>query len=277
VGDLGRDTAVEPSGDGRFTAQLSEEWEIWGPMGGYVAAIALRAAGCGNAFARPASLFCHYLGVAKFGRVEISVETRRSARSALAQRVEISQEGRPILDAAVWSTALGDGLEHHLAVPPDVVGPDALPSMEELRPGEPSFFPFWDNLESRPVEFEAGWPPDGPRPPVWQSWSRFRPTATFADPWIDAARSVVLLDVQSWPAASRHHAWREHSFIAPSLDLYTAFHEPAPDSEWLLADGHAPTAGDGLFGWTGRVWSSKRRLVASGGGQALFRPAPGPR
>jgi acyl-CoA thioesterase-2 len=45
MGDLAADTRVEQVGNGRYGAHLSSEWEIWGPMGGYVAAIALRAAG----------------------------------------------------------------------------------------------------------------------------------------------------------------------------------------------------------------------------------------
>ena len=42
MGDLEVDTAVRPCGDGHFEATLSSDWEIWGPMGGYVAACALR-------------------------------------------------------------------------------------------------------------------------------------------------------------------------------------------------------------------------------------------
>ena len=45
MGDLAIDTAVRARGDGLFEATLSADWEIWGPMGGYVAACALRAAG----------------------------------------------------------------------------------------------------------------------------------------------------------------------------------------------------------------------------------------
>ncbi len=271
MGDLELDTAVEPLGDGRFGATLSPAWEIWGPMGGYVAAIALRAASMASPFARPASLACQYLRVAAFGPVDIEVSVRRSARTALAQRVTITQGGHPVLDAEVWSIGEVRGLEHDATAPPEVPGPDGLASMEELRPGEPSFFPFWDNVETRPVEFEVPWPPPSSRSPVWQTWARFRPTPTFDDPWVDAVRAVILLDVQSWPAAQRHHAWRNHDFVAPSLDLYVAFHEAAPESQWLLADGYAPVAGEGLFGWWGRVWSEHRRLVASAAGQALFR------
>lgn len=274
MGDLAVDTAVTPLGDGRYRATLRAEWEIWGPMGGYVAAVALRAAGADSPFLRPASFTAHYLGVARFDEVEVVVETRRQARTATAQRVSMTQGDRPVLDAMVWSIGPVEGLAHHLAEPPDVDGPEGLPSMEELRGGDAPTFAFWHNLQTRPVGHSGQWPPPGPLPPAWQTWQSFVPTATFDDPWVDAARSVILLDVAGWPSLSRHHAWRDHGFTGPSLDLYVAFHEPAPQAAWLLADGCAPVAGDGLYGWHARIWSPARRLVASGQGQGLFRTVP---
>ena len=55
MGDFALDTAVSGE-DGRYTATLSHDWEIWGPNGGYVAAIALRAAGAHSRFDRPATV-----------------------------------------------------------------------------------------------------------------------------------------------------------------------------------------------------------------------------
>ena len=55
MGDLGIQTAVEQVDDGRYRATLSQEWEIWGPMGGYVAAIGLRAAGAATSQPNPAA------------------------------------------------------------------------------------------------------------------------------------------------------------------------------------------------------------------------------
>src|SRR3972149_468660 len=55
MGDFDIDTRVEGSG-GRYRAHISREWEIWGPNGGYVAAIALRAAGRGAGVARPGAV-----------------------------------------------------------------------------------------------------------------------------------------------------------------------------------------------------------------------------
>jgi acyl-CoA thioesterase-2 len=272
MGDLDEDTAVEQTGEGSFRAILNQDWEIWGPMGGYVAACALRAAGRCSSHPLRAAFSCHYLGVARFDAVDIRVETRRQGRAATSQRVEVTQDGRPVLDAMVWSTAGGEGLEHDETVPPEVPGPGDLSSLAELVPGE-SVRPyrFWDNLEAKPVRFEPTWPPDGPRPAIWQEWLRFVPTATYSDPFLDAARLVILVDLPSFPSAQRPHVWRQPPFIAPSLDLNVAFHQPATGHEWLLCDGAAPFSGGGLFGWTARVWSEGGGLLASGGGQCLYR------
>jgi acyl-CoA thioesterase II len=276
MGDLSVDTAVVEIADGSYRATLSSEWEIWGPMGGYVAACALRAAGASGAHSRPAAFSCHYLGVARFGEVDLRVETRRDGRTATSQRVEVTQEGRPILDAMVWSVKDGtDGLEHDETEPPDVPGPDGLPTIRELvgEEAEPPY-PFWNNFDSKPLEFEADWPPSGPLAARWRSWMRFIPTSRFTDAWVDAARSVILVDLPSWPSAHRPHAWSEPPFTAPSLDLHVAFYAPTSGEDWLLCDGEAPLSTGGLFGWTARLWSPSRRLHASGGGQCLYRPLP---
>jgi acyl-CoA thioesterase II len=176
VAELAKDTAIEPCGRGRFSAVLSREWEIWGPMGGYVAAIALRAAGAAGSYRQPASFFCHYLGVAEFDRIDLHVTKLRVGRSAMSQRVAVTQGDRPIIEATIWSVEGNDGLEHDECSPPDVPGPYELqPRTKETAPPT---FPFWDNVEMRPVRAGEPWPPAGPLPPVWQAWCRFRPTGT---------------------------------------------------------------------------------------------------
>ena len=272
MGDLGKDTAVEPLGDGRYRATLSSDWEIWGPMGGYVAAVALRAAGEAGAHPYPAAFSCHYLGVADFADVDIVVETRRRGRNATSQRVEVTQAGRPILDAMVWSAAEVEGLEHDESEAPAVPGPDGLAELGA--PGgipQAEVPPFWGNLRARPVDHEPVWPPGEPRAAEWRQWVCFDPAPAVEDPWVDGARLVVLADLPSWPAAHRPHAWRRPPFIAPTLDLNVAFHRPASGAEWLLVDGAAPVSARGLFGWTARVWSAGGTLHASGGGQCLYR------
>ena len=275
MGDVALQTAVETAADGApgvYTAFVHRDWEIWGPCGGYVAAIALRAAGAERPLVRPASFFCHYLSVADFAPVDLVVTVLRSGRTVTAQRVAMAQEGRPILEAMVWSVGEVDGLEHDDLSPPAVPDPDEIPE----RTGPPGRedrprFPFWENFDQRPIEVSETWPPPGPLPPTWRTWVRCRSTTPFEDPWVDAARSLIVLDVGSWPAGSRPHVHREPPYIAPSLDLYASFQYPGGSSEWLLLDAHSPVAQRGLLSWNGRVWSRDRHLIASGGGQAVFR------
>ncbi len=272
MGDLAEQTAVEPVGEGRFRATLSADWEIWGPMGGYVAAHALRAVGACTPHPRPAAFSCHYLGVAAFAPIDIEVEARKEGRGASSHRVAITQDGRPILDAMVWSAARGAGLEHDEVVPPAVAGPSELADLRDLvGPDDAPPFAFWHNFDVKPLQFEREWPPAGPRPAEWAEWLRFTPTATWDDEWVDAARSVILVDLPSWPAAHRPHAWKQEPWTAPTLDLNVAFHRPTSGHGWLLCDGTAPLSTAGLFGWTARVWTEDGLLRASGGGQCLYR------
>ena len=276
MGDIGAQTAPQQVAGvaGRYTAMVHDDWEIWGPCGGYVAAIALRVAGAESPFARPASFFCHYLSVAAFAPVDLVVTPLRSGRTVLAQRVEMSQDGRPVLQAMVWSVGAVEGLAHEDVDPPEVPGPEELPA-RAAPTGEDALgrrmFPFWENFDQRLIEWSDTWPPPGPLPPTWRTWVRCTPPARFDDLWVDAARSLIVLDVGSWPAGSRPHAYLDPPYIAPSLDLYASFQYAGCNSEWLLLDAHSPVAQGGVLSWTGRVWSERRRLIASGGGQAVFR------
>ena len=220
---------------------------------------------------RPASFFCHYLSVAAFAPVDLVVTPLRLGRTVAAQRVDMSQEGRPVLEAMVWSVGEVEGLAHEDADAPDVPGPEELPERTMTPAAGRPAMRFWDNFDQRPLSWSDEWPPPGPLTPTWRTWVRPRPTAAFADPWVDAARSLIVLDVGSWPAGSRPHQYLEPPFIAPSLDLYASFQHSGADSDWVLLDAHSPVAHGGLLSWTGRVWSTQRTLIASGGGQAVFR------
>ena len=276
--DLDAATAIKGA-DGGYTATLSPAWDIWGPVGGYVAVVLLRAAAAHSQFPRPASITCHFLGVARFEPVDLQVTTLRRARAAESVQVTMTQGDRTVATALCWFTGGGAGLEHDEAVMPDVPGPAELPTIDERFAAaavEPDVhYPFWDNIEERPVEWSEQWPPPVARPAIWQMWCRYRPTATFADPIVDAARYLMLADFQ-WPAATGPHAHLHAGgmvpFVAPTLDLSVQFHRSAPTDPDLLLDARAAVATGGLIGGSARVWSSDGRLLASGAGQLLCRP-----
>jgi acyl-CoA thioesterase len=273
MGDLDADTRLE-GGDGRYTVALSADWKIWGPNGGYVAAIALRAAGLESKLARPASFSCQFLEAGAFEPAQVRVEPLRRGKAAEAFGVSLEQSGRRLLAANVWTVGELDGLEHDTSTAPRVPSPEALLPIEKLLAGieAPPPHPFWGNLDRRPID----WVPPQERvatEPVVRCWYRFRPQPRFRDPFLDAARCLILLDTMSWPAVRAAYV-EQPGFMAPSLDVSAQFHALAPESDWLLCETTAEIAREGLIGYRSRVWSEDRQLLASGGGQLLCRPAP---
>jgi acyl-CoA thioesterase-2 len=281
MGDLGVDTLVTPVGDGEYRARLSRDWEIWGPMGGYLASFALRAAGAHCGLARPASLVGHYLGVGDFEHdIDLRCTTLRSARTAQSVRVTIEQESRPLFEALVWGVGGGlVGLAHHDAPMPKVPHWSELPTIEERLTAQGEeyvpYFPFWANLAQRPPRWLSDFMDraTGQYAPEWTQWLRFQPVATFVDPWLDACRLLVLVDLGSWPATQGYHNQRD--VIAPSIDIACEFHRSAGGAEWLFTRGHAPSAADGLIGAHMHVWDEQGTLLASGVSQLLCRPVRG--
>lgn len=277
MGHFELDTRVVGS-DGRYTAKLCDDWAIWGPNGGYIASVALRAAGAESVFARPASFQCQFLSVGRFDLVEIEVRSLRRGRNAEALGVSLRQGDKHLLEALVWTVPPHDAempaLEHDHAPAPDVPPAHALTPMSEwvarhaLEPHA-----FWaSNFESWPID----WQPPGersPRPPRRAGWYRFVPQARFECPFADAARSLLLIDTNGWPAAHGPYV-EEQPVIAPSLDVSVQFHRDARASELLLCEAEAPVATEGLVGTRARIWDEQGRLVASGGAQLLQRPAP---
>jgi acyl-CoA thioesterase-2 len=275
AGDFERDTAVE-GGDGSYRAVLSDGWELWGPAGGYVSAIALRVAGAHSRFAKPASYSCNYLGVAGFAPAEIDVVTLNAARRSEVIRVSMSQGGRLFLDATVWTVDEGlAGFDFDAAPMPELPGPEGIVPWRDVSPPPPTFRRFWSNIEERMIgPVIERWEERVPGAPVREGWCRFEPTPTFKDPYLDAARSLMLIDTMGWPAFMAGQTGRP-TFVAPTIELSVRFHRPASSSEWLLCVTESPLAADGLIASTARVWAEDGSLVASGGQHMLCRPAPG--
>lgn len=260
--DLDHATRVYEN-DGRYVAHLSDSWEIWGPNGGYLASIALRAAGRLAEIHRPASFYCHFLSSPAFDAVDLEVKVLKQGRRAESFAVEMTQEGKPILHALVKTAAEGPGFSHQHSQMPEVPPPHSLKTYEELvEPSRRPSFSFWENIERRPVDQIQS---DEPSAPALCEWARYRPTACFPDLFLDAARTLILLDTYGFPAAHRlHRGWE---YLAPNLDTSASFHHFNPESEWLLVDHECLIADHGLMGVSGRIWDMDGRLLTSGSGQ----------
>lgn len=276
MGDLAVDTALSRSADGRFTAMLSRDWEIWGPNGGYMAAFALSAAREMSGRARPANATVHFLGVATFDApIEVTATVQRATRQATSVHVRVEQLGKAILAAMVWAVDMGiEGLEHDDAPAPPVAPWHELPTIAERMAGDPTAQPsrytFWQNFEQRPTDWLGSerWERRELGPANYEEWLRFdSPPA--ADEWAQAARLLLLVDLGGWPAIGRRH--RTEEWIAPSIDVSCEFHHLDPTDEWSLLQGTSPVARDGLIGSHQRVWNERGNLVASGISHLLCR------
>jgi acyl-CoA thioesterase II len=266
--DLGGDTAVS-GGAGRYSATLHEGWDIWGPQGGYVASVALRAAGELTSLRRPASFTCHFLRPAQIGNVEVRVESRRQTRRAESLRVTCVQNDARILEAMVWTVDGVAGVDHDAAQAPDAPEPAAVQPWENYLPGGEQPFPFWSNFDVRPVHPEPeGWARAGA--PRFLTWMRLRSPTDHDDPFVDAARMLVVADSTMFPAATLAHEGG-FPYIAPSLDLTLSFHRVGGASEWLLVEGLSPLSEGAVVAGAASIWSSDGRLLASGQQQMLQR------
>jgi acyl-CoA thioesterase II len=275
VASLADDTVIEPTGPDSFRAKLREEWSVWGANGGYLATMALRAAGAvAPDGSRPASVSCQFAGVPAFDEVDISVERVRATRRASALRVRMTQYGKPVLDAHVWavSSAL-PGPDRAWMAPAELAPPEELTELNELvvRDGIP-VLPIWVHCyEVRLTEWQQGeWTPQQGVPTVL-GWMRMRePLPSGADAWLAAGRVAFAADIAQFPAVVQAFDTEELTFIAPSMDLYVSFHGES-DAEWLLLEAEGTGAGGGLLGARARIWSPDGRLLGTGAQQMLFR------
>jgi acyl-CoA thioesterase II len=279
MGDLAIDTAMSAAGDARFERVLSRDWEIWGPMGGYVASCALRSVSAHSERARPASIVGHFLGVANFDDpIVATCKTLRGTRRADSIRVSVEQLGKPIFEALVWAVDADiDGLNHHVAAMPDIAHwNDLLTAHERAAADGVEYavnYPFWNNFEQR-----AGWAGDwdarqpGDVRPQWDTWLKFLPTASFVDPWVDACRLVMMVDLGAWPAAGGHHVTSD--FYAPSIDVACEFNIVGNTGEWLLVSAESPTGSGGLISSRSQVFDDAGQLLALGTSQLLCKAIP---
>src|SRR5258708_7803212 len=192
MADFLEDTRIESiAGEpDRYRAELSPKWAVWGPNGGYVAAIALRAAMARSRAARPASFHCHFLAVGEFAPVDVRVTPVGGGKRAESLRVEMMQHERLLLAATVWMVDDGlQGYTHDFGAAPDVPGPNALRGYQELAEDYDQWYPIWRSIEGRPVRWR-----EPPERPEWHAWLRFTDTA-IPDRHADALPHLFWLDL----------------------------------------------------------------------------------
>jgi acyl-CoA thioesterase len=256
-------TAVRPLSDGRFAAEILEEW--WGgagPHGGYVAAIVLRAlvTALDDPARAPRSLTLHFLSPPAVGPCEVAVTTERAGRSLSTLSARLEQDGRTCVIAVAAFSGPWPALEHT-----GVERPPARPFAEatpiEFGEGESLAPVFFSHVEIRPTL--GGFTGGGT--PTTGGWIRLDPPER-----IDACVAAFFLDAW-WPAV---YALLERPAGAPTIDFTVHFRRalPAtPDGEPVLARFTTRLVHDGFFEEDGELWSGDGELLAHSRQLALLR------
>ncbi|MBL4789016.1 MAG: thioesterase family protein [Kordiimonadaceae bacterium] len=257
MGNLNEQSANTDVSEGVYKIEIHKDWEIWGPNGGYLAACILRAVGSFSEHARPISYFGQYLRVAKFGDAEVHIECSKRGRAASAYSAKLLQDGKVMLQAMIWTGPEGEGLSHQYFPAPKHFTP--LDENAESPPVGP--FAFWENFDISKSKTGDGY---------FSQWYKYLPEISVPDAYIDAARSLILIDTMQWPAAWNAHD--EPAYVAPSLDLSVRFHCNGQNSQWLYCDAVADIGEGGLLAGSASVWDENGKLIASGGSQSLCLP-----
>jgi acyl-CoA thioesterase len=263
VADFFIDTEIIDA-SGHLTADVTDAWMGFGPNGGYLSAIALRAAGTASALDYPVSFTVNYLNAAKPGSVELTVRILRQSTRSESIAVDMHQDSMHVLTALVRTASQATGFAHVHVERPLVPPPMNLASWEDLVPPEERMgLPMETAFEMRPVTWVPEWPPPKPRDPRTVTWVRFRPVSQISDPFGDAGRSLVLIDSFIWPCLQRAH-YGDPGLAVRSVDLAVLFHGRHQPGEWLLADAVSPVAANGVSSGIGRVFDGNGHPIASG-------------
>ncbi len=265
--------ATAVSFDGEVArANLDPEWFFWGPFGGYLAAIVVRAICLRSVHGVPATFSCHYLSVGESGPIEIAFEILKTARSAESIRATVYQKGRRLMEAVAW-IVVEDlvGLKHSSKHKPDIDPPKSLPLFKALENSVEEHSPIWHHIERRPRNILTN---SADCRAEWVCWLKLvealpRPTAE-----VQAARAVLWMDLAPWNAALTAHAW-PIGYIAPTLELSVSFQlfaRPSSAVDWLLACVESNAENSGLVASSGELWTPEGQLVAVGTTQSLCRP-----
>lgn len=261
-----RDTALTPSGDGKWEGAIAEGWATpRGPLGGYVMALVLRAfeevvADSGRS-ARSATM--HFLRPPAIGPVTVEATVERSGRSLT------TVSGRLIQDDKLIGIALGaysaPWESPHLpdAPMPAVEGPEGREPIDSGRSLAPDFTQRL-SMQRRFGELPFTGAESG-EVGGWMGLVEERP--------IDALSLAVIADAwfpAPWPRLTELAP-------APTIDLTIHFRAPLPlDDTLLLGRFRSRMVQDGFFDEDGELWTPDGALIAQSRQLALLIGAKAP-
>ena len=280
--DSALEIATRLSGDGgHYQIDLDPHWMGFHTLfGGYLAAVAMRAASQASGFRRAASLSCHFLQGGRPGPTEVVVESLRANKRSESLRVSLLQQDQRILEALVWIGREGDGFTLDHGSIPEIPPASAFRDRREqvLAIGNP-VSPVWDRVETRFCDrqlYEAARPDE----PDVDAWCRLRDSHPYEDALEDALRITAIADGSFHDPLYRLIGGdpQDYEYSTPTVELSVHFHRAAPGSEWLFSRARCDQAAAGLVTGSARFWSGDTgQLVASARSNLACRPIAKPR
>ena len=252
-------SAVEQTGEGSWSGAVAPGWDIAGNAnGGYLLAIAARAAAGATERPDPVSVTAHYLAPAKPGPVTIDTTVLKQGRQLATASAVLSSSERPLVAilGSFGDLQPGRTTERVESGPPDLPPPEECVLVEPTPTFPP---PFVGRIELRlhPDHVAFGGLPGVPRV---RGWFRLRD-----DEPIDTVALLVAVD--AFPPtiffANVPVPW------VPTLELTTHVRaRPAPG--WLRCEFTTRFITGGFLEEDGEVWDSTGRLVAQSRQLALL-------
>ena len=251
-------TAVQRGADGVLTATLDPGWDVGGGVlnGGYLLAVAARAAVLDSPHPHPVALSASYLRAAAAGPATLTVTPGPAGRTLAHSAVVLADgTGSAVAVQATTATLGQEPAEVAVPVPSDATPVEDCISLAEnahLAPSSVSVPGLVRRIETRLDPRTAGWALGQPgEEPVLRAWLRF---ADDREP--DPLALVAFADAlppTSW--AVGRFGW------APTVQLQVLVRAlPAPG--WCYVEARAGEVAGGWLDEDYRIWDSTGRLVA---------------
>jgi acyl-CoA thioesterase len=267
-----RATAVR-GGPDTWEAEVDGGWGVGDrPNGGYLLALATRAALHAVEQPHPIAVSAHFAAPPAAGPAELTVTRLRAGRSLSTARVTLAQEQRPRFEALVSAGTLDPNGAPAWRRAPE---PPALEPVAECIVGRPELpngvrVGLLDHVDVRVDPATAGWAAGRPGGRLeMRGWVRFR-DGRGADP-LGLLQVVDALPPSSFELGTQE-VW------APTVEL-TVYVRGLPAAGWLACVVRGQLWQDGWFDEEAEVWDADGHLVAQSrqlAGARRPRPAADP-
>ena len=220
-----------------------------GTLGGYVAAIALRATSDPVGARPPRSLTTHLLAPIAPGRVDLATRVDRAGASMSSASLRIDQDGATVATALAAFGVAHPSLTHAGLAMPDVPPPEDCRPLVDRPVAEASAALLVEHRPAAPpLPLTGG---DRARILVWMRLVEDRP--------VDAPLAAMLADA----GPPGLYGKLDHFVAMPSADITLHFADlaAATASPWVLGDFRTGHAGGGYAIEDGELWTPDGRLI----------------